>query len=114
MSAWDEDEDDPLKVLQASPSQSPTEEITGAEIRQRIGQDSGGLSRPPIERLSSTEDADRQPQAASGNKTSKAGAIKNAMVSKLSEKLGKHCKTMDGLRVLRSLQLEPPLYKHHI
>ena len=48
------------------------------------------LVRPPLQHLSSTEESsERHPQAApGGGKTSKAGQLKNAMVSKFSEKLG--------------------------
>ena len=74
--------------------------MTGATIRQQIGQDDEALlMRPPMQRLSSTEEAsNRQPQAPSAaasstnNKPSKAGQIKNAMVSKFSKYISKYLK----------------------
>ena len=93
LDAWDEDDDDPLKVLDSSPlSTSPPEQtISSLAVRQRIGKDE--INRPSLDRLSSTDESDRQPQAAHPdkpveNKTSKAASLKNAMVTKLSEKLG--------------------------
>ena len=95
MDAWDEDDDDPLKVLDASPlSTSPVEQtISSLAVRQGIAKED--INRPSLDRLSSTEECDRQPQAAPPDKqveakTSKAASLKNAMVSKLSEKLGEN------------------------
>lgn len=91
LDAWDEDEDEPLKVLEAVSSSPPNDTTSGLEVRQKIGKDD--INRPSMDRLSSTEEINRHPQPAPGEKlegkTSKAASLKNAMVNKLSEKLGK-------------------------
>ncbi|XP_057297209.1 TBC1 domain family member 22B-like isoform X2 [Hydractinia symbiolongicarpus] len=91
LDAWDEDEDEPLKVLEAVSSSPPNDTTSGLEVRQKIGKDD--INRPSMDRLSSTEEINRHPQPAPGEKlegkTSKAASLKNAMVNKLSEKLAK-------------------------
>lgn len=88
LDAWDDDDNDPF-VVSKSPPKSPVETVSSALVRQRIGQDDS-LTRPPMQQVSTEDDERQQPQAVAqqANKTSKAGQLKNAMVSKL-EKLGK-------------------------
>uniref|UniRef100_A0A7M6DPU5 Rab-GAP TBC domain-containing protein n=1 Tax=Clytia hemisphaerica TaxID=252671 RepID=A0A7M6DPU5_9CNID len=95
LDAWDEDENDPLQVTPAlaSPPKTPTD-TAGVGHHPFNEQKAEELVRPPLQHLSSTEESsERHPQAApgggGGGKTSKAGQLKNAMVSKFSERLGK-------------------------
>ena len=94
LDAWDEDTDEPLKILtNTSPSSSPPgPSKSDFDISYRTEKEN--LHRPEMERVSSNEEFDRQPQAAGVNDCSSAekskSNIKNVMVNKLSEKLGKY------------------------